>query len=294
RVRPAAIEQPRADTPIPLEEEGEELTVGQTFTLHESTTACAVRMKFGTYREAHAGAAVRLLLTGPDGVSADATVPGGAITDNAWADFVLPELSLPPGDYSLRVGLAGPPATPLAVWSSRRDASYPGGTRLAGNAVAGGDLTFKLFSCAADPSAGWHLARSNEHLLVLENTDATSGAFLMAPDAPPAAAPLPGGVRLRAHTGSTRRYEVTTNEPALLVRAARFWPGFRATVDGVPAAVSSYAALFQAVAVPAGTHVVEIRYVPTFGWLGVFLSSLGALTLVLLVVPRRQRLTSTP
>jgi hypothetical protein len=286
-LRTPILAQPRADTPVPLEEAAEELTVGQTFTVREAATACAVRLRFGTYRAAHAGADVHLLLTGPNGVSAAATLPAAEITDNAWAEFALPRLSLSPGDYSLRLGLLGDLPARVAVWSSRLDGSFPDGARLASHATAPGDLTFELYGCDPDRAGGFRIAHSNEHLLVLENTEATSGAFLVAKDAPADAALAPGTVRLLDYTASERRYEVNTPTAALLVRAARFWPGFRATVDGTPARVSSYASLFQATPVPAGTHVVNIRYFPEGGWLGGVLSGLGLGLFVLLLLPGR-------
>jgi hypothetical protein len=292
RLRQVAVEQRRVDTPVGLEEMQEGLSVGQTFTLDEAVTVCALRLQFGTYHQAHGGADVQLLLTGSNGVSAEATLAADAIRDNEWADFSLPSVPLPPGDYSFRVGLAGSDPAHLAVWSSLDDSSYLGGTRLAGNALAGGDLAFKILKCDPDPNTGWRIARSNENLWVLENTEATPGAFLMAKDAPPDAPPLDGTVRLLAHTGDQRRYEVTTATPALLVRAARFWPGFEATVDGVAAPVTSYAALFQAIPVPAGTHVVDVRYVPTHGRLGLLLSALAGVVMIVLGTRRSNRPTS--
>jgi hypothetical protein len=292
QLRMASVEQPLVDTPIELGPEAEELGVGQTFVVPARMSACAVRLRFGTYGKGEAGADVRMTLSGPEGTLASVVMPADEIADNDWVDFAMDPVELEPGEHALRVSLASPLAERLAVWSSRYDGSLPGGARLQGNRAASGDLSFKIIPCAGDPSTGWAVARRGETLVVLENTDATSGAFLVARDAPEGAAPLSGEVKLLTWAGERRRYQVTTAEPSLLVRAVRFWPGFVATVDGKPAAVGPYAALFQSVPVPSGTHVVEVRYVPAEGRRGVAGSALGALgILALAVVGRRKRAT---
>jgi len=73
---------------------------------------------------------------------------------------------------------------------------------------------------------------------------------------------------------------VPADMAAILVTSDAAYPGWRATVDGKPAArplVVNY--LFRAVAVGAGRHVVEWRYDPTSFRFGLFIS-LAALALV--------------
>jgi hypothetical protein len=294
--RQPTVEQPLVDAPVDLAPEAEAPGVGQTFVVPSPMRVCTVRLKFGTYGDARAGADVRVSLAGPEGafgeategVFAEATVAGDRITDNAWVDFAITPFELQPGEHTLRVGAASPLTRRLAVWSSRYDGSLPTGTRLAGREPAPGDLSFGLIGCVRDPTAGWRVARHSENLWVLENTEATSGAFLMAEHGSQDAAPLPGEVTLVACDGDSRRYKVTTATPALLVRSTRFWPGFRATVDGEPKAVTPYATLFQAVPVPAGTHLVEVDYGPTDARRGRAASGLGVLGLLALISRRKR------
>jgi hypothetical protein len=64
--------------------------------------------------------------------------------------------------------------------------------------------------------------------------------------------------------------------PAALVLTDAYFPGWEATVDGAPAPILRANTVFRAVAVPAGEHVVEMRYRPRPFRLGVALS-LGTL-----------------
>jgi hypothetical protein len=63
------------------------------------------------------------------------------------------------------------------------------------------------------------------------------------------------------------RIEVTTAAPGLLVVRNAFDAGWHATVDGRPAPTLAADDLVQAVAVPAGAHVVELTYRDP--WIGV-------------------------
>ena len=58
-------------------------------------------------------------------------------------------------------------------------------------------------------------------------------------------------------------------------------PGWRAWVDGRPAMVERANALFIGAEVPAGTHRVEFRFLPTSVVIGVSLSALTCLFIVL-------------
>jgi len=62
---------------------------------------------------------------------------------------------------------------------------------------------------------------------------------------------------------------VTCGASAVLVRRELFLPGWRAWVDGRPAAVTARGAVFQAVTVNAGAHEVRFGFAPPFaawGW----------------------------
>jgi hypothetical protein len=74
------------------------------------------------------------------------------------------------------------------------------------------------------------------------------------------------------------RIDVRTSSPSAgtLVLADAFYPGWTATVDGRPAAISPQDGLFRAVAVPAGEHTAIFHYQPRSLLLGAALSAVGA------------------
>ena len=84
---------------------------------------------------------------------------------------------------------------------------------------------------------------------------------------------------------STTRVSVRAqaSAPGYLVLADAYDPGWIATVDGQPAQVRRANVAFRAVAVPAGSHEVEFRYVPGAVRLGLLVSGLSS-TLVLAVL----------
>lgn len=132
-----------------------------------------------------------------------------------------------------------------------------------------------------------------------------SGAVVLERDpglpAPPAALrpPAPGGPSGPGRPPGTASYrwqgpqeavlEVRTPNPALVLVRNAFDPGWEATVDGRPAPVLAADFVLQAVPVPAGRHVVELRYRdPAVGAglagsaaaLGLLLSAAGAASLL--------------
>jgi uncharacterized membrane protein YfhO len=63
------------------------------------------------------------------------------------------------------------------------------------------------------------------------------------------------------------------------VLADTYYPGWIATVDGVPAAILATNHLFRGVPAPAGTHRIRFAYRPRSLRLGAALSLLTALAL---------------
>jgi hypothetical protein len=88
--------------------------------------------------------------------------------------------------------------------------------------------------------------------------------------------------------------EVETTAPAigLLVLADTFYPGWTATIDGVPAPIVPANHLFRGVVVPAGTHRVRFEYAPSRVTAGAVVTAVAALMLIALVItgrtPRRR------
>jgi hypothetical protein len=72
--------------------------------------------------------------------------------------------------------------------------------------------------------------------------------------------------------------------PGLVMIADTYYPGWSAWVDGVPAPVNPADLLFRAVFVPAGTHVIELRYRSLPFIVGVVLFLASSATCALLVL----------
>ncbi|MCM8749702.1 YfhO family protein [Thermomicrobiaceae bacterium CFH 74404] len=86
-------------------------------------------------------------------------------------------------------------------------------------------------------------------------------------------------------------------EPAFVVLADTFYPGWEASVDGAPARLYRANHAFRAVWVPAGEHEVELRFAPTTLRLGSLVSALALLVvtgLVVLGLGRRRGRSSAP
>ena len=73
--------------------------------------------------------------------------------------------------------------------------------------------------------------------------------------------------------------QVTLRRPAAVILKMSYHPRWSATVDGVPAEPILVAPGYPAVEVPAGTHVVELRYRAISGWETLGWMVLGALAL---------------
>jgi len=83
--------------------------------------------------------------------------------------------------------------------------------------------------------------------------------------------------------------DVDTNVPAYLVVVDAWAPGWRASVDGVPAAVLRANLAFRAVAVPPGRHRVELRYRPRSVRDGLVVSGLAVLGCLALALSSARR-----
>lgn len=88
--------------------------------------------------------------------------------------------------------------------------------------------------------------------------------------------------------------EASANRPGLLVVLEAYREGWTATVDGEPAALLRTNALFRGVALPSGSHRVEMTYLPRSVVVGALLSVLGLLGLTALALLARRQSTSAP
>jgi hypothetical protein len=76
--------------------------------------------------------------------------------------------------------------------------------------------------------------------------------------------------------------KVTTEQPALLVLAESYYPGWMAWVDGAPAEIYRTDIAFRGVAVPAGSHTVRMEFRPAILPISIAVSMGTALLLGLL------------
>lgn len=106
------------------------------------------------------------------------------------------------------------------------------------------------------------------------------------PNADQAEVVTPDGDRLVVRT--------TSAAPALLLLSEVAYPAWRATVDGQPAAVRVADHALRAVAVPAGTHTVELRFAATAIRAGLAISGITAVLLLAALLPRRRHRARPP
>jgi hypothetical protein len=82
---------------------------------------------------------------------------------------------------------------------------------------------------------------------------------------------------------------VAATTPGMLLLNDQLYPGWRATVDGVPARIAMANYLFRGVKVPQGQHRVRFEYRPFSLYFGGVLSTLGVIGVALLFVAGRRR-----
>ena len=135
---------------------------------------------------------------------------------------------------------------------------------------------------AASPSAA---------LLAIAEPDFDPAQEVVLADAAPRVPP-PEGFRSRCTIRERRAdrlvVDIEASASAHLVVAEAYQGGWRASVDGAAAPVVPANVLFRAVAVPPGSHRVELRYRPAAAWWGAALTVAGLAALAVLGL-RRER-----
>ena len=95
----------------------------------------------------------------------------------------------------------------------------------------------------------------------------------------PVTAGARGDARISSEASGEVNVEVLSDGPGWLLLLDTWYPGWRAEVNGRPAAVRRADYAFRAVPVPAGRSTVRFTYVPFSFWLGLALAALSALGL---------------
>jgi hypothetical protein len=136
-----------------------------------------------------------------------------------------------------------------------------------------------------DRSAQVEWLKDQEHDLFTEVAveAAPSGGRSLALAAPATSAEPGEGAGMVTWIGaSANTREVRVDAPAdgLLIMSESFAPGWRAWLDGTPAQVLRANGFLQAVAVPAGSHQVVLRYLPDSVVTGAALSAAASLALI--------------
>jgi len=90
------------------------------------------------------------------------------------------------------------------------------------------------------------------------------------------------------------RLEAELSAPGFVVLVDTHDPGWRATLDGVPAEILRADVAFRAVAVPAGRHVIEYVYRPRSITAGLAVSGAAVLVAVAAAALERRRRGPAP
>lgn len=93
--------------------------------------------------------------------------------------------------------------------------------------------------------------------------------------------------RVSEPNGQTITLEANLVRPGFAVVSDSFYPGWRATVNGLATPVHPANVQFRAVALPAGHHRVVLKYQSTWLELGSWLSGVGLALAALLMLPIR-------
>lgn len=149
---------------------------------------------------------------------------------------------------------------------------------------AGDPLPEGKFERAFGPDGG---------LEVYRNLDFAPRAWMVAGDADLANVPAPAtatGATVTYYASTGMTIEVQAPAAGYLILSEVWYPGWQATVNGIPAAVDEAGGLFRAVPVPAGASTVALRFWPApFTW-GLLAGVIGViLVLATFIWPLRTR-----
>jgi hypothetical protein len=99
----------------------------------------------------------------------------------------------------------------------------------------------------------------------------------------------PGTAEIVSASGSALRVRTRARSARLLVLSDADYPGWVATIDGVKSRVLRVNYLLRGVSVPAGEHVVDLRFRPASFWTGAAVTAASLLALLITGVARGRR-----
>jgi hypothetical protein len=104
----------------------------------------------------------------------------------------------------------------------------------------------------------------------------------------------PGTARIKSDRGETLTIAVHVEQPSTLELADTYYPGWRATVDGVATPIHRTNAAYRAIALPAGSQQVQFTFRPQSVYWGAGISAVTIATLLIVLLLARCGNTRLP
>jgi hypothetical protein len=101
--------------------------------------------------------------------------------------------------------------------------------------------------------------------------------------------PVTGDVRVLRYEPDSLRLSVTGNSAALLVLSENYYPGWKAWLDDIPAAIYRTDIAFRGVVIPAGAHTLRMEFHPVIFPVSAAISLATAILLIGLSIPGWRR-----
>lgn len=168
----------------------------------------------------------------------------------------------------------------VGLWPEHRYLEGLLDVRLIGSAPVG-DIEGRVYA----NDAAWprvHVARAvrsargaDEARQQLVEGNVPSDAVVVVGDVPPEVGGTPADIEVELDEPRQMQIVLSSDSPQLLVVRDIVFPGWRAHINGTPAAILTVDSLFRGVVVPAGEHEVRFSYKPASYRTGAAVSSLG-------------------
>lgn len=294
-------------------------SVGQTFRATDSGLY-RVDVMLATYARTNHGRIVMRLRESPSSLEsiAEQIFDVSMLPDNSYASFTFTPLADSDGkSYYIQIeSIDGSAGNAITAWYSAAN-PYAEGELWKNGIPIQGDLRFRTFTNQNSFRNKWQLAYSGPDLMIYANRNVLPLAWVVSNfevyaqpndqlsalgasgfdpkrqailgESPPVQIDpdASGLVSLRARSLNQIDLDVTVQAEAeqagLLVISQNFYPGWQVEIDGVPTRLLRANYTLQGVAVPAGSHLIRLRYQPRYVIIGFALSSVGGLVIFCLL-----------